>query len=88
MKTNTQNQYQQAINRVEDYINSHLGEELPVTLLADLACISRFHFHRIFSSVIGGAGWNIHNTLRLETAAQLLENPDKLKTVLRFRVKP
>ena len=76
MKTNTQNQYQQAINRVVDYINSHLGEELPVTSLADLACISRFHFHRIFSSVIGEPVGTYITRLRLETAAQLLENSD------------
>lgn len=77
MKTNTQNQHQQSINRVVDYINSHLDEELPVTSLADLAFISEFHFHRIFSSVIGEPVGAYVTRLRLERAAQLLENTNK-----------
>lgn len=77
MKESTQNQYQQAINRVVDYINSHLGEELSLTMLADLSCITQFHFHRIFSSVIGEPIGTYITRLRLETAAQQLTENTK-----------
>lgn len=72
MKEITQSQHQQAINRVVDYINSHLREELSLSALADLSCISQFHFHRIFSSVIGEPIGAYITRLRLETAAQQL----------------
>lgn len=72
MKESTYNQHHQAINRVVDYINNHLNEELSLTALADLSCISEYHFHRIFSSVIGEPIGAYITRLRLETAAQML----------------
>lgn len=72
MKESTYNQHHQAINRVVDYINSHLNEELSLAALADLSCISEYHFHRIFSSVIGEPIGAYITRLRLETAAQML----------------
>lgn len=77
MKKSTQNQHQQAINRVVDYINSHLEEELSLAALADLSYISPFHFHRIFSSVIGEPVAAYITRLRLEMAAQILSDSDK-----------
>jgi len=43
--------YQDRICRVLDYIDAHLDEDLPVDKLAEVACISKFHFHRQFSAL-------------------------------------
>lgn len=74
MKESTQNLYQQAINQVVDYINSHLNEELSLDTLADISHLSPFHFHRIFSSIIGETTGAYITRLRLEMAAQQLTN--------------
>jgi AraC family transcriptional regulator len=52
-KTTLQADYRQRINRVIDYIESHLDENLTLETLAYIACFSKFHFHRIFQSVTG-----------------------------------
>ncbi len=75
MKEETENSYNIAINRVVDYINSHLSEDLTVSKLAAQACISSFYFHRIFTSVIGEPVGAYITRLRLEMAAQQLGIP-------------
>lgn len=80
MKKSTQNQHHQAINRVVNYINSHLDEDLSLAAMADLSCTSPFHFHRIFSSVIGEPIASYITRLRLEKAAQLLADSEKSVT--------
>ncbi|HMA65896.1 MAG TPA: AraC family transcriptional regulator [Chitinispirillaceae bacterium] len=52
-KTTLQADYRQRINRVIDYIDAHLDENLTLETLAYIACFSKFHFHRIFQSVTG-----------------------------------
>lgn len=40
-------------HRVFDYIDAHLDEEIPVDVLSDVACLSKYHFHRQFSALFG-----------------------------------
>ena len=47
MKSDTEEKYLQQVNRVIDYINSHLNEPLRVETLAREVCLSEYHFHRI-----------------------------------------
>ncbi len=47
-------EYLGRINRVMDYIDSHLDRAFRLEELADVACFSRFHFHRIFSYKVDG----------------------------------
>lgn len=49
MKKDTQEAYSEVINRILDYINAHLYDELTLAVLAAQANISEFHFH-VFSS--------------------------------------
>ena len=42
-------QYQERLNRVIDYIDTNIGEDLDLDTLADVAAFSKFHLHRIFS---------------------------------------
>lgn len=46
-------QYTKQINVVLDYINTHIDEKLDIQLLAHQTNLSVYHFHRIFTSVMG-----------------------------------
>ncbi|AJY47006.1 AraC family transcriptional regulator [Martelella endophytica] len=66
--------YQQRLMRVSDHINAHLDDELDFATLADIACLSPWHWHRIYRGVYGET---IHATvkrLRLHRAAGELVN--------------
>jgi len=45
--------YVARINRVQDHIEAHLDEPLPLESLARVACFSVYHFHRIYRGVTG-----------------------------------
>ncbi len=45
--------YISKINRVQDYIESHMDEELCIGQLARVAFFSEFHFERIFRQFTG-----------------------------------
>jgi AraC family transcriptional regulator len=69
--------YISRINRVIDFINSNLKNEITLEQLADVANFSKFHFHRIFTSIVGETLSQFILRLRLEKAAGYLNaNPD------------
>ena len=53
MKKCTNEEYLQAIYRVIYFIERHYGEELSVERLAKISGFSKYHFHRIFLSIVG-----------------------------------
>ncbi len=57
-----------------DYIETHLDENLTLEQLANIACFSRFHFHRIFQSLTGERLAVYIQRIRLEKAAALLHS--------------
>ena len=67
MKSDTEEKYLQQVNRVIDYINSHLNEPLRVETLAREVCLSEYHFHRIMRAYLHerwlrtspGNEWNV-----------------------------
>lgn len=59
----------QRINRVIDYIHRHSAEDLSLTKLAGQACLSKFHFHRIFQAAAGETVSRYVRRIRLEQAA-------------------
>ncbi len=73
MKETRHNQYHKSLNKVVDHINSHLKESLDIKMLAELATISEYHFHRIFKAYIGESMGAYINRLRLERTANLLQ---------------
>ena len=76
-------EYVARINRVMDYIENHLTEDLRLETLAEVACFSAFHFHRIFAAMTGETLNRYIRRLRLESAAtQLLASPDKSVTAV------
>jgi AraC family transcriptional regulator len=65
-------EYINRLNKVIDYIDNHIDEELNLDSLAALANFSPFHFHRIFSAFMGETPNSFINRLRVEKAARLL----------------
>jgi AraC family transcriptional regulator len=73
-----QEEYISRINRVIDFIETHLDEDLSLEHLADVAHFSRFYFHRIFKAIIGETLNQFIQRVRVEKAAvQLIGNPKK-----------
>ena len=73
-KTQANSEHAQRIDRVIDYLRANLHRPVKLAELANVACFSEFHFHRIFTAVSGETLNNFTNRLRLEKAARLLRN--------------
>src|ERR1700678_718746 len=73
-------EYSQRIDRVIDYLRTNLHRPVKLAELAEVACFSEFHFHRIFTAVSGETLNHFTNRLRLEKAAALLRYTDKSVT--------
>lgn len=77
MNKATECTYHERILRVLLHIQQHLDDELTLEDLARVACFSPFHFHRIFSSLVGETVMAHIRRLRLERAAQRLRDTSK-----------
>lgn len=64
--------YIERINEVIDYIELNLGNEIDLDELAQVACLSKYHFHRIFYSFVNEPLYSFVSRLRVERAAALL----------------
>jgi AraC family transcriptional regulator len=77
--------YITGINRVIDYIELNLDEELRLEELSRIANFSKFYFHRIFKAVTGESLHRYIQRLRIEKAAsELFVNPDKKITNIAY----
>lgn len=72
--------YREAVERVIDEMRRRLSEELPLEELAEIACISPYHFLRIFRSLTGLPPCQFLGALRLEKAKRLLLESDRSVT--------
>ena len=71
-------EYVARVNRVMDYVEQNLDRALRLDELARVANFSPFHFHRIFSALVGETLSDFIRRLRLERSAQrLVDNPKK-----------
>lgn len=64
--------YQGRLNRVMDFVRENLHEPLTVERLAEVACFSPYHFHRVFSATMGETVGAFVRRARLERATQLM----------------
>ena len=64
--------YQQQLSNVVDYIGKYLDEELTLTQLSNIACFSKYHFHRLFTAYSGLSLQQYIRWLRLKRAAHQL----------------
>jgi AraC family transcriptional regulator len=64
--------YQDRLERVTAYIHDHLDDDLDLQKLADVACLSPYHWHRIYHAVYGETAVEAVKRLRLQRAATQL----------------
>lgn len=76
MKPETRETYTTRVLRVIDYIYAHLDEDLRVEVLAEVATLSPFHFHRIYRELARETLNATIRRLRLQRAAELLLRTD------------
>ncbi|MDD4031705.1 MAG: AraC family transcriptional regulator [Bacteroidales bacterium] len=74
----SKNEYIARINRVMDYIEHHLEEPVNLRDIANIACFSPFHFHRIFTSMTGETLNAFIQRIRIEKAAWMLQSDENL----------
>jgi len=65
-------EYERRVNRVIDYVQAHLADELTLEQLAAVAAFSPFHFHRIFVAITSETLSDFIRRIRLERAASTL----------------
>jgi AraC family transcriptional regulator len=60
------------LQRVRDYVEAHLDEDVSLTVLADIACLSPYHFSRSFKQATGVGPQRYVIQRRVERAKTLL----------------
>ena len=60
------------LQRVRDYVEAHLDDDLSLTVLADIACLSPYHFSRSFMQTTGVGPHRYVIQRRIERAKRLL----------------
>jgi AraC family transcriptional regulator len=78
------NEYIERINRVIDYIELNIDRKIDLDMLAGVACLSKYHFHRIFFSFTDEPLYSYINRLRVERAAALLLTQKETITNIAF----
>lgn len=76
--------YIERINQVIDYIELNLEDKIELEKLAKVACLSKYHFHRIFYSFTKESLYSFINRLRVERAAALLITTKRTITDIAF----
>jgi len=69
--------YAKRLTRVSAYIHDHLDEDLTIDVLAGIACLSPYHWHRIYHGYFGETVAATVRRLRLQRAAADLAHTDK-----------
>ncbi|MDH5546229.1 MAG: AraC family transcriptional regulator [Gammaproteobacteria bacterium] len=78
----TKDQYAERLNKVRQYIQKHLDQPLLLAKVAEIACMSPFHFHRLFRAHTGESLSAYVRRLRLEKAAlQLVVSQDDITRI-------
>ena len=82
-----QEEYIRRIHKVQDYIEHHLGQSLSIEELAGTAGFSKYHFSRIFQSMLHEPLAHYVNRIRMENALFLLAHrADKNMTDIAYEL--
>ena len=65
----TQSDYAERLERVFRWLADHLDDTLDLARLADVACLSPYHFHRVYRAMQGETAADTVRRLRLHRAA-------------------
>lgn len=72
MRSQSEQSYRLRINRVVMHIQQHLDADLDGAVLAGIAAMSRFHFHRVFAAMTGVTPSAYVQRVRVAAAVQAL----------------
>jgi len=72
ISADSQVEYGRRMHRVLEHIDRNLDRSLDLAALAEVACFSQFHFHRVFSAWLGETMGDYLRRRRLEVAAMRL----------------
>ena len=86
VKADTMNDYHERINRVIQFVNTHLDEELDISKLAGIGNYSPYHFHRIMRAYLGEPLGAYIVRVRMETAVTLLLYSSEAVNTIAFKV--
>jgi AraC family transcriptional regulator len=64
--------YAECIQRTLDYIERNMDQQITLEQLAEIACFSPFHYHRVFQAMAGESVMNYIRKRRLTSAAEKL----------------
>jgi AraC family transcriptional regulator len=84
VKPETRSFYTDAVQRSVEQIVTHLDEALNLETLARDACLSPFHFHRVFRGMVGETPMELVRRLRMERAAWRLIHTEATVTDIAF----
>ncbi len=77
MQKETIEYYLEAVNRAIEFIESNTSKNIGLEEIAEYSLLSKYHFHRVFKSIIGGTAKEYLTRLRVEKSASLLKNSQK-----------
>jgi AraC family transcriptional regulator len=75
---NLRSEYISRINKTFDYIDSHLDTPMTLEELAAVASFSKYHFNRIFHSIVRETPFQFIQRVRIEKAAMLMLTNTKM----------
>jgi AraC family transcriptional regulator len=78
--------YLERLNEVIEYIELNLDKKLDLDILANIACISKYHFHRLIKFYIGEPLGAHINRLRIEKGARLLKHSGSTVTEIAYKI--
>jgi AraC family transcriptional regulator len=65
------------LGRVVEFMSAHFAEPLTLDRLAEEACISRYHFARLFKAQVGQSPHRYLAGIRLDAARRMLQTTDR-----------
>ncbi len=71
-RQSSRSEYSRRLNRVFEYIDAHLDEQIDLEAVAKVANFSPFHFHRVFAAWMGETPGDYLRGRRLDRAADRL----------------
>ena len=73
-KTKDRLDYEARLSRVTSFIYDHLDDDIDLNRLAEIACLSPYHWHRVYHATYGETLAEMVKRLRLHRAAGFLAN--------------
>ncbi len=69
--------YIKRINQVVDYVEANIDKDIKLQDLAEIACFSQYHFHRIFNMLMKETPKDFLRRIRVERAALMLKSSEQ-----------